>query len=130
MPQNLDQVQERAKDILYASKQRLSTSRIKEMEELRTALAYVLEKLPKTLQSDPAVRKLTAVSRRGALSLVRLVNRHNTQSSGFKDYKFSRATITDLWDCGHDDACRMIVRPDARTVTEIGNGCHIYELTN
>jgi NTE family protein len=86
--------------------------------------------LQSTEVADTAVRKLPAVSRRGALSLVRLVNRHNTQSSGFKDYEFSRTTITDLWDCGHDDACRMIVRPDARTVTEIGNGCRIYELTN
>jgi len=45
----------------------------------------------------------------------------------FKDYEFSRETVTDLWDDGHDDAYRMIARPDARTATEIGNGCRIYE---
>jgi NTE family protein len=130
LPQNLGQVQERAKDIQYASKQLLSTSRVKEIEELRATLAYVLGKLPKALQSDPAVQKLTAVSRRGPLSLVRVVNRHNTHSSDFKDYEFSRATVTDLWNDGHDDACRMIAGPDARTVTEIGNGCRIYEMTS
>jgi NTE family protein len=79
-------------------------SRVKEIEGLRVALVYVLGKLPKTLQSDPAVQKLTAVSRRGALSLARTVNRHNSQSSGFKDYEFSRVTVTDPWDDGRDDA--------------------------
>ena len=85
VPQNMDQVQERAKDIQYASKQRLSTTRVREVEELRAALAYMLGRLPKALQSDPAVQKLTAISRRGALSLVRLVNHHSTHSSDFKD---------------------------------------------
>jgi NTE family protein len=130
VPQSLDQVQERAKDIQYASKQLLSTSRIMEIEDLRAALAYVLEKLPKPLQSDPEVQKLMPVSRRGPLSLVRLVNRHNTHSSDFKDFEFSRATIVDLWNAGHDDACRMIASPDARTVTEIGNGFNVYDLTH
>jgi NTE family protein len=130
VPQNLHQVQERAKDIQYASKQRLSTERIKEIEALRTTLAEVLKKLPKTLQSDPGVKRLAAISTRGALSLVHLVNRHKTHSSEFKDYEFSRATVTNLWEGGHDDAGRMIDHPEACTVTEICNGVRIYQLTS
>jgi NTE family protein len=130
VPLNIAQVQERTKDIQYASKQLLSRSYLKEIESLRKALADVLAKLPKTMQSDPNVQRLTKVSKRGALSMVRLVNRHNTHSSNFKDCEFSRATVTDLWDGGYSDACRMLAQPEARIVTDIGNGVRFYELAN
>ena len=55
LPTNLADVQERAKDIQYASKTRFNTSRVKELEELRGSLRRVLEKLPKALQADPDV---------------------------------------------------------------------------
>jgi NTE family protein len=44
LPQNLDQVQERAKDIQYASKTRFNTDRIKQFEAMRGALSRVLDK--------------------------------------------------------------------------------------
>jgi NTE family protein len=52
LPQNLGQVLERAKDIQYQSKQRLTDSRIREIEALRGTLADVLGKLPEALRSD------------------------------------------------------------------------------
>src|SRR3954471_5618174 len=53
LPKNLAEVQERAKDIQYASKTRFNTNRVKEMEALRGALRRVLEKLPAALRDDP-----------------------------------------------------------------------------
>ena len=128
LPQNLDQVQERTKDLQYQSKLLVSHARIRELEALRTALAHVLAKLPRAMQSDPEVQKLTAVSRRGPLSLVHVVNRHDTKSSDFKDYEFSRATVEDLWQAGHDDVRMALLHPERAKVTDFGNGVRAYEL--
>jgi hypothetical protein len=118
-PQNLAQVQERAKDIQYSSKTRFNTSRLKEIEGLRSSLHRVLEKLPKALLSDPDVQRLSAVSTRGPVTLVHFINRHNTRSLDFKDYEFSRATVTDLWEGGHNDVRRAISNPDWQRVTVV-----------
>jgi len=129
LPRNLAQVQERAKDIQYRSKQRLSDGQIRQLEALRSALANLLAKLPSALHSDPQVKKLAEISQRGPLSLVRLVNRHDTRSSDFKDYEFSRTTVNDLWQGGHDDVCRAISHTaEACRMTDLGNGVRAYDL--
>jgi NTE family protein len=128
LPQNLNEVQERAKDIQYQSKQRLSNARIREIEALRSILADVIEKLPKSLLSDPQVQKLTEVSRRDPLSLIHLVNQHDTGSTHFKDYEFSRATVDDLWRSGRSDVEKALTHPEACRVTDYGNGVQVFEL--
>ena len=128
LPKSLEQVQERVKDIQFQSKMRSARAQIQDIEALRSALADVLAKLPEDLRGDPQVRKLEEASRRGTLSLIQLVNRHDTKSSDFKDYEFSRATVQDLWQAGCGDAEKMIKHPDACRVTELGNGVRIFEL--
>lgn len=127
LPRNLEQADERAKDIMYQSKQRFTGDQIRRIEELRTMLADVFAKLPEDLRADPQVQKLAAISQRGPLSLVRLVNRHDTHSANFKDYEFSRATVTDLWKAGRDDVHRVMVNPMGCRVTELGNGVRSFE---
>ena len=128
LPKNLEQVNERAKDIQYQSKQQFTADKIRQIEELRSALAEVLAKLPEDQLSDPQVRKLAAVSRRGPLSLVHLVNRHDTQSRSFKDYDFSRPTVSDLWRAGDDDIRHVMTNPMSCQVTDLGNGVRAFEL--
>jgi NTE family protein len=128
-PQNLAQVQERAKDIQYSSKTRFNTTRLKELEDLRASLRRVLGKLPKALLSDPDVQRLSAVSTRGPITLVHFINRHNTRSLDFKDCEFSRATVTDLWEGGHNDVRRSIANPDWHRVTELAEGIRVFDLS-
>jgi NTE family protein len=128
LPKNLDQVQERVKDIQFQSKTRFSYDQIREIEALRSTLADVLAKLPTDLLSDPQVKKLEEVSRRGPVSLVHLVNRRDTKSSDFKDYEFSRATVDELWQAGHDDVQKVLQHPETCSVTDLGNGVRIYDL--
>jgi NTE family protein len=127
LPQNLNQVQERTKDIQYQSKQRLTDSLIRKIEALRSTLADVLAKLPEPMRADPQVQMLAEVSQRGPLSLVHLVNRHNTGSSDFKDYEFSRATVDDLWRGGQYDVQKVLTHPEACRVTDYGNGVRVFE---
>ncbi|NWG73550.1 MAG: patatin-like phospholipase family protein [Rubrivivax sp.] len=128
LPQNLDQVQERVKDIQFQSKTRFSYEQVRAIEDMRSTLADVIAKLPATLRADPQVRKLEAISRRGPLSVVHLVNRCDTKSSDFKDYEFSRATVEDLWAAGRDDAQTVLRHPQACRVTDLGNGVRVFDL--
>lgn len=128
MPRNLDQVSERVKDIQFQSKSRFSMEEVRKIEEMRSTLASVIAKLPAKLRSDPEVKKLEHISKRGAVTVVRLVNRHDTKSCDFKDYEFSRATVSDLWTGGYDDAQRAFQRPESCRVTDLGNGFRVLDL--
>jgi NTE family protein len=129
LPENLQQVQERLKDLQYASKSRFSATRVRETEELRSALRRLLDKLPDAMRSDPDVQRLATVSTRGAVALVHLTNRHNTRSSDFKDYEFSRATIDELWQGGLDDVRNAVSRQAWQSVVELAQGIHVYDFT-
>jgi NTE family protein len=129
VPRNIEQVDERTKDIQYASKMRFNTARLKEYEDLRAAVHRVLDKLPAELQSDPDVQRLKAGSTRGAVTLVHFVNRHSTFSSHYKDAEFSRATVSELWAAGESDVRHAIAHPEWRRLTDLGHGIRIYDIT-
>jgi NTE family protein len=129
MPRNLRQVQERIKDIQYASKTRFNTTRVKEIEALRDALRRVIDKLPETLRSDKDVEQLAAISTRGAVALLHFINRRNTQSADFKDCEFSRATVTDLWNGGLKDARDAIASQKWKDAMGTTSGISIYDMT-
>jgi NTE family protein len=116
------------KDIQFQSKTRFSIDEVRKVEAIRSTLADVIAKLPARLRADPQVRKLEEISRRGRVSVIHLVNRHDTKSSDFKDYEFSRATVNELWQGGHADIEKVLKHPDACRVTELGNGVRVFDL--
>jgi NTE family protein len=130
VPQNLDQVQERAKDIQYASKRRLNVRRIQELEDMRVALHRLLQKLPERLRHDPDVAKLEQVATRGALTLVHLINRRVSHSPEFKDGDFSRATVQELWDAGRGDVQRLLANGSGVVVQQVGERLRVVDLAS
>jgi NTE family protein len=129
VPRNLEQVEERVKDIQYASKVRFNAARLKEFEDLRAAMHRLIEKLPEALRSDPDAERLKAISTRGAVTLIHFTNRHGTQSSHFKDAEFSRATVDELWEAGETDVREAIAHPEWRHLTDLGHGIRVYDIT-
>jgi NTE family protein len=129
MPANLDQVQERAMDIRYSSKTRFNSNQLREREELKAAFRRLLDKLPAKLRDDEDVQRLEAASRRSEVSLVQLINRHNTASGSVKDYEFSRATINQLWAAGLGDVRHSVEHVDWRKANEHHEGVRIFDLT-
>jgi NTE family protein len=127
-PKNLAEVQERAKDIQYASKTRFNTNRMKELEALRGSLRRVLGKLPEKLRDDPDVQKLTAVSKPKAISLVHFINRHHPRATSYKDFEFSRATVTDLWQGGLADVRSSVADSQWHRATDYAEGVRVYDM--
>jgi NTE family protein len=129
LPQNLDQVLERAKDIQYSSKTRFNTNRVKDLEEMREALGRVLAKLPPKLRNDVDVERLAAACKRGDISLIHLINRRYSHSASSKDYEFSRATVMDLWNSGLNAVRQSIAHPEWRNAVQEVNGMRVFDLT-
>lgn len=129
LPKNLNQVQERMKDLQYASKTRFNAARVGQQEALRASLRRVLAMLPKDALADPDVERLTAISMRGEVMLAHFTNHHDTRSSDFKDYEFSRTSVTDLWEGGLADVRHAIATEAWRNATEMAQGIHVCDLT-
>ena len=107
LPDNLDQVLEREKDIRYSSKTRFNTKRAMEIENLRRALARLMQKLPSELHEDADYKLLLPVSvQRRQITIAHLINRRFTHSTNSKDYEFSRTTVRQLWEAGLEDVRR------------------------
>ena len=129
IPQNLDQVLERAKDIQYSSKTRFNTNHVKELEALRVALHHVLGKVPVTAKSAQDVKLLKEAVRGRRLSIVHLINRRMKYSSQAKDYEFSRATVDALWDAGRSAVRRTLKHPDWRQACRAEHGMRAFDLS-
>ncbi len=129
LPTNLDQVQERAMDIRYSSKTRFNSSELQRREALKASFRRLLDKLPPKLRHDPDVVQLTAAARQNHVSLVHLINRHDTGSAGVKDYEFSRATVDELWRAGHADVLRSAAEADWDDAEQPQQGLRVYDLT-
>jgi NTE family protein len=129
LPQNLNQVLERAKDIQYSSKTRFNTKRVKEIRELHELLGFVLAKLPPALRDDPDVQALRKRCDVGEITIAHLINRRLSHSVQSKDYEFSRATVNELWAAGLADVRQSVLNLEWTRPREIGLGVRVYDLT-
>lgn len=116
-------------DIRYSSKTRFNSSQLSGQEELKAATRRLLAKLPPALQGDPDVQRLAGASRPREISLVHLINRHDTHSGSVKDYEFSRATVEQLWNAGLDDARRSTHHADWCHAAEHHDGMRVFDFT-
>jgi NTE family protein len=130
LPQNLDEVLERSKDIQYSSKTRFNTNRVKELEAMRIALGRLLHKLPAKLRDDPDYQRLAPLAnRRRRLTIVHFINRRLAYSLSSKDYAFSRTLARQLWDAGLEDVRRSCTHPQWRHAAETVEGIRVFDLT-
>ena len=129
LPQDLDQVMERRKDIMYSSKTRSNTTRVTELQRMKSALQRVLAKIPGDLRADADVKTLEAICSCPHVDIVHLINRRFSYTSFSKDYEFSRATVGQLWEAGLEDFRRTVAHPDWQKKTDPAEGIGVYDLT-
>lgn len=131
LPMNLDQVLERSKDIQYSSKTRFNTNRVKEIENLRVALGWLLEQLPQKLRTHPDYRLLASLAaHKRNITILHLINRRSEFASSAKDYEFSRISVDQHWQAGLDDVRRTCAHPDWIDATEAVNGVRAFDLAS
>jgi NTE family protein len=128
LPRNLDQVQERAKDIQYASKMRLNTENFRQLGQMRAALGRLLCRLPDGFKDDPDVLKLAPLCDEREFTIARIINRRTTKSGNNKDYEFSRATVNEAWAAGLEDVRCSKAKIEWLRPMDLGPGVHVYDL--
>jgi NTE family protein len=129
LPRNLEQVMERHKDIMYSSKTRFNTTRVRELQQLRSPLHRLLQKLPEDLKLDPDAKALEKLSSGTHIDIVHFINRHGAYSSFSKDYEFSRATMLRRWEAGLEDVRRSVAHPEWLRKSQLAEGIRVYDLT-
>lgn len=129
LPRNLDQVQERAKDIQYSSRTRLNVNQVRTIGELQAAVGRLIAKLPPDLRSDPDVQFLAPFCQERDWTIGLLRHRRRPQSSSTKDFEFSRATVNELWAAGLQDVRNAIDTLDSIQPVKMAPGIRVYNLT-
>jgi NTE family protein len=128
LPQNLDQVMERHKDIMYASKTRFDAANMREFRRQRGALRRLLQKLPLRFRADPDVKTLESAGRQGHIDIVHLIDRRYSYTGSTKDCEFSRGTVNELWAAGLDDIRLVVAHPQRLRRTDVSETVRVYDL--
>ena len=104
VPENLDAVSEREKDIRYSSRTRMGVETFRYAHSLRRNISTLLAKLPDTLKNEPEVAFLQREACQTTMDIVELIYRPEAAQGPSKDYEFSRATMERRWEQGLSDA--------------------------
>lgn len=130
LPQNLDDVLERHKDIQFSSRTRYNTRRFADVQQLRRAIAAFLEQVPEELRNALQLQGLAPHACSQTMTIVHLIYRHRVDELESKDYEFSRASMREHWQSGEVDARTAIVHQEAWLAPPSSDeGLRIFDFT-
>jgi NTE family protein len=104
VPTNLDQVNERDKDIRYSSRTRIVTEGLRERHNVRHTINELHKLLPPEIAATPEAKRLYEHGCVTEMDIATLVYRPNEPQGGAKDFEFSRSTMLARWQDGLADA--------------------------
>jgi NTE family protein len=104
LPNDLEEVAERDKDIRYSSRTRVSTDAFREKHEMRHAINELHKLLPENLANTEEARRLYEFGCVTEMDVVQLIYRPLEPQGTAKDYEFSRGTMNARWKAGISDA--------------------------
>ncbi|WP_031235336.1 patatin-like phospholipase family protein [Asticcacaulis sp. AC402] len=138
LPQTMDEVQERVKDITYSSRTRMNTDAFLEKYRLRHAIRALAEhvsdadrkrlcehKLPADFFSDTNVSLTEGAN--GRVSLVHIINRSNRHEIQSKDFDFWRESVREHWRDGMADAREAMQAKAWRGFADPDSGLAVYD---
>lgn len=129
VPGNLADVAQRAKDIQYSSRTRLTTDRYRQLRDIRAAVDRLAAKLPAKLRDDPDLALLRESGPPCAITLVHLIHRKAPFEGQTKDYEFSRLSMNAHWKAGTQDARRTLSHPGWTSRKAGQGGLQVFDLT-
>jgi NTE family protein len=116
-PRNMPEVSDRQKEIQYSSRTRLNTTRFKESQDLRNALAKIVpqikDSLPDAIRNGKDFALLEQSCDHSLYNIVHLIYRAKQYEGDSKYYEFSRLTMEDHWKTGYHDAIRTLRHREA-----------------
>jgi NTE family protein len=104
VPANLDQVNEREKDIRFSSRTRMITEGLRERHNVRHIINELHKLLPPEIAATPEAKRLYEQGCVTEMDIATLVYRPAEPQGAAKDFEFSRATMLARWEEGCTDA--------------------------
>ena len=104
LPANLDEVNERDKDIRYSSRTRFATNTLREKHDVRHAINELHKLLPPDLANTEQAKQLYEHGCVTVMDIVQLIYRPIEPQGALKDFEFSRSTMEARWQQGRSDA--------------------------
>ena len=122
LPTNLDEVNEREKDIRYASRTMFTTDTLREKHDVRHAINELHKLLPPEFANTAQAKRLYEHGCVTVMDIVQLIYRPIEPQGALKDFEFSRSTMEARWQQGLADAhCALQASPWLEpTPSEIG----------
>jgi NTE family protein len=104
VPSNLDQVNEREKDIRFSSRTRMVTEALRERHNVRHTINELHKLLPPEIAETPEAKRLYEHGCVTEMDIATLVYRPAKPQGAAKDFEFSRSTMLARWEDGLNDA--------------------------
>ena len=104
LPDNLDEVNEREKDVRYSSRTRLTTDMLREKHDVRHAINELHKLLPPDIANTEQAKRLYEYGCVTEMDIVQLIYRPTEPQGASKDFQFGRSTMEARWQQGLSDA--------------------------
>jgi len=104
LPDNLDEVNEREKDVRYSSRTRLTTDMLREKHDVRHAINELHKLLPPDIAITEQAKRLYEYGCVTEMDIVQLIYRPIEPQGALKDFQFGRSTMEARWQQGLTDA--------------------------
>jgi NTE family protein len=104
VPDNLDEANEREKDVRYSSRTRLTTDMLREKHDVRHAINELHKLLPPEIANTEQAKRLYEYGCVTEMDIAQLIYRPMEPQGALKDFQFSRATMEARWQQGFSDA--------------------------
>jgi NTE family protein len=127
-PRDIFDVMTRDKEIRYSSRTRAGTDQFKRVQQLRRAVADLIEKLPEDLRNSSEANLLSTAADRKVYNIVHLIYRAKNYEGHSKDYEFSRLSMQEHWRAGYHDARRTLRHPAVLKRPDNQEGVFTFDL--
>jgi len=129
-PGDLDQLEDRRKDIIYASRSRAQVAHHRQLHDLRHAISTLHRHLPAEVREREEIAALAELGCTTRTSLVHFIYRGQAYRSWAKDFTFLPQTLADHRERGRLEAERMLAeQPWQRPIAE-HEGIALHEVQN
>jgi NTE family protein len=128
-PRNLAEVLTRHKDLTYASRFLQHIESYRAIHDLRNAVRFLHDLLPKERRDDPAVAAVAALGCATTMNIVHLGYPEEDWELAYKDVDFSWYRTQERWQRGYSDAARALEQAAWLEPVPAEIGVVVHELT-
>ncbi len=109
LPRTMPDVMGREKDISYSSRTRQVTDMFQRLQRWKTRAYRALLKIPEADLTDEERAMRDKLARLPAHTILQLIYQQKSYEGNAKDYEFSRTSMREHWQSGHDDTKRTMM---------------------